>query len=61
MFIKVAINFYYDFLKLSCENFFLLYSTFIKLPEKSILEFAAVLSLEVFDMTLKWFKNDVLF
>ena len=47
MYFRVASNFYYDFLKLlrklSCENIYLLYSTFIKLLEILIKDLAAIL------------------
>ena len=42
MFFKVASNFYYNFLKLSCEIISLLYSTFINLLEKFIQKLTAI-------------------
>ena len=56
MYFNVALNFYNDFLELlrkrSCENFPLLFSTIIKLLERLINNLAAILSLEVLQVSL---------
>ena len=56
MYFNVASNFYYDFLKLlrkfPSENIYLLYSTFIKLLGRFIKVLAAILSLEVLQVSL---------
>ena len=50
-------NFNYDFLKLlrklSCENIYLLYSTFIKLLERFIIILTAILGIEVLQVSLR--------
>ena len=57
MYFNVASNFHYDFLKLlrklSCENIYLLYSTFIKLLERFINDLAEILSIEVLQVLLR--------
>ena len=57
MYFNVASNFYNDFLKLlrklSCENIYLLYSTFIKLLEEFIKDLAEILSIEVLQVSLR--------
>ena len=56
MYFNVASNFYYDIVKLlrklSFENIHLLYLTFIKLLEGFIEVLAAILSLEVLQVSL---------
>ena len=61
MFFKAASNFNYDFLKLlrklSCENIFLLYWTFIKLLLRFIKVLAATLGREVLQVSLRISSN----
>ena len=61
MYFNVASNFYHDFLKLlwklSCENIYLLNSTFIKLLERFIKVLAAILRLEVLQVSLRSSSN----
>ena len=56
MYFNVARNFYYDFLKLlqklSCENISLLFLTFIKLLEIFIKVLAAILGIELLQVSL---------
>ena len=61
MYFNVASNFYDDFLnllrKLSCEKIYLLYSNFMKLLERFIEVLAAILALEVLQVSLRSSSN----